>query len=111
MNKQAFEVSTLNYESDRRVIEKIIADVEWGLHDKSELEIGEPSNYFGWKFFTISLDIPFIVKMAEFYESFKQAKGWTHYEKFENWLNAKLAEAGSKAQVKTVAPEEFKGLF
>lgn len=105
MGKETFEVSTLNYESDRKLIESIIAKVEWGMHDKSSLEIGEPSRYLGWTFFTVSLDVAFIVKMAEVYESLMHAEGWTHYEKFESWLNAKLGEAGSKARVKTVAPE------
>ena len=43
--------------------------------------------------------------MAEVYESLMHAEGWTHYEKFEDWLNAKLGEAGSKARIKTVVPE------
>ena len=107
--REKFEISTLDYESDRRRIENIIAKVEWGLHDKSSLEIGEPSKYIGWTFFTISLDVAFIVKMAEVYEGLMNAEGWTHYEKFENWLKAKLDEAGSKAKVKTVS--EFDGLF
>jgi len=110
LNKQTFEVSALNYESDRKIIESIIAQVEWGLHDKSALEIGEPSKYLGWTFFTVSIDVAFIAKMAEVYASFLHAEGWTYYEKFENWLNAKLDEASSKACVKTVAPE-FNGLF
>lgn len=105
MNKQAFEISTLNYESDRRIIENIIKKVEWGLHDKSGLEISEPSKYLGWTFFTISIDVKFIAKMAEVYESLLHAKGWVYYEKFEDWLNAKLDEAGSKARAKTYAPE------
>ena len=109
LQKETFEISTLDYESDRKRIESIIAEVEWGLHGKSALEIGEPSKYLGWTFFKISLDIDFIVKMAEVYESFMSAKGWTHYEKFENWLNTKLDEVGSKAKVKTVS--EFDGLF
>ena len=57
LNRQTFEVSTLNYESDRKIIESIIEKVEWGLHDKSALEIGEPSKYFGWTFFTVSIDV------------------------------------------------------
>ncbi len=107
--RETFEISTLDYESDRRLIESIIAQVEWGLHDKSSLEIGEPSRYLGWTFFKISLDVAFIVKMAEVYGGLMNAEGWTHYEKFENWLKAKLDEAGSKAKVKTVS--EFDGLF
>ena len=110
LSKETFEISTPNYESDRKIIESIITNVEWGLHDKSALEIGEPSRYFGWTFFTVSIDVAFIAKMTEVYESFMQTKGWTYYEKFENWLNTKLDEAGSKAQVKTVVPE-FNGLF
>jgi len=110
LSKQTFEISTLNYESDRKIIESIIEKVEWGLHDKSALEIGEPSKYFGWTFFTVSIDIAFIAKMAEVYESFLHAKGWAYYEKFEDWINTKLDEAGSKARVKTVAPE-FTELF
>lgn len=106
--RDRFEISTLDYESDRRRIESVIASVERGLHDKSSLEIGEPSKYLGWTFFTISLNTDFMVKMAEVYEGFMNAEGWTHYEKFENWLKAKLDEAGSKAQVKTVS--DF-GLF
>ena len=78
MNNQTFEVITLNYESDRKIIESIITKVEWGLHYKSALEIGEPSKYFGWTFFTVSIDVAFIPKMAEVYESFLHAKGWTH---------------------------------
>jgi hypothetical protein len=109
--RETFEVTTQNYESDRCLVENIIAGVEWGLHEKSGLEIGEPSTYFGWKFFTVSVDIPFILKMTEFYQSFKDAKGWTHYEKFENWLNDTLKGAGSKAKVKVVPPEEYNGLF
>ena len=110
MSKETFEVSTLNYESDKKIIEDIIKKVEWGLHDKSALEISEPSKYFGWTFFTVSIDVAFIAKMAEIYESFIHAEGWTHYEKFETWLNTKLDEAGSKARVKTVSPE-FNELF
>lgn len=107
--REIFEISTLDYESDRRLIENIMAQVERGLHDKSSLEIGEPSKYLGWTFFKISLDVAFIVKMAEVYKGLMNAEGWTHYEKFENWLKAKLDEAGSKAKVKTVS--EFDGLF
>ncbi|MGH9921849.1 MAG: hypothetical protein ACRD38_03770 [Nitrososphaerales archaeon] len=107
--RETFEISTLDYESDRRLIESIIAQVEWGLHDKSSLEIGEPSRYLGWTFFKISLDVAFIVKMAEVYGGLMNAEGWTHYEKFENWLKAKLDEVGSEARVKTVS--EFDGLF
>ena len=107
--RETFEISTLDYELDRRRIESIIAKVERGLHYKSSLEIGEPSKYIGWTFFTISLDVAFIVKMAEMYEGLMNAEGWTHYEKFENWLKAKLDEAGSKAKVKTMS--EFDGLF
>ena len=110
MSKQTFEISTLNYESDRKIIESIIEKVEWGLHDKSALEIGEPSKYFGWTFFTVSIDVAFIAKMAEVYESFLHAKGWAYYEKFEDWINTKLDEADSKARVKTVEPE-FTELF
>ncbi len=107
--RETFEISTLDYDLDRRRIESIIAKVEWGLHDKSSLEIGEPSRYLGWTFFKISLDVAFIVKMAEVYEGLMNAEGWTHYEKFENWLKANLDEAGSKAKIKTVS--EFDGLF
>ena len=107
--RETFEIITLDYELDRKRIETIIAKVEWGLHDKSSLEIGEPSRYLGWTFFKISLDVAFIVKMAEVYEGLMNAEGWTHYEKFENWLKAKLDETGSKAKVKTVS--EFDGLF
>jgi phage FluMu gp28-like protein len=110
LNRQTFEVTTLNYETDRKIIESIITQVEWGLHDKSALEIGEPSKYMGWTFFTVSIDVAFIAKMTEVYASFLNAEGWTYYEKFENWLNAKLDEVGSKARIKTVEPE-FTGLF
>lgn len=107
--RETFEIITLDYESDRRLVENMVAKVECGLHDKSSLEIGEPSKYLGWTFFKISLDVAFIVKMAEFYQGLMNAEGWTHYEKFENWLKAQLDEAGSKAKVKTVS--EFDGLF
>ena len=109
LSKQTFEISTLDYESDREQIESIIAKVEWGLHDKSGLEIGEPSKYVGWTFFTISVDVAFIAKMAEVYESFLNVEGWTHYEKFESWLSSRLVESGSKARVKAVS--EFNELF
>jgi hypothetical protein len=96
--RETFEISTLDYEYDKKLIESMISKVEWGLHDTSSLEIGEPSKYIGWTFFTISLDVAFIVKMAEVYEGLMNAEGWTHYEKFENWLKAKLDETGSRQE-------------
>lgn len=102
----AFEVSTLDYEEDRKRIEKIIADIEWGLHEENIFEVGEPSRYFGWAFFTVSVNEVFLSKMAEVYGSFTNAKGWTYYEKFENWLRAKLGGAGSGAKVQAV-PQEY----
>jgi hypothetical protein len=109
LSKQSFEISTLDYESDRKEIESIIAKAEWGLHDKSRLEIGEPSKYLGWTFFTVSVDVAFIAKMAEVYDSFLNVEGWAHYEKFESWLNARLHDVCSKARVKAVS--EFNELF
>ncbi|MEM2759600.1 MAG: hypothetical protein QXU32_08605 [Nitrososphaerales archaeon] len=105
--REIFEITTQNYEADRKLVENIMADVEWGLHERSGLQVSEPSTYFGWKFFTISIEISFIVKMATLYESFKNAKGWTHYEKFENWLNDQLRQAGSKGTVKVVHSERI----
>lgn len=102
--RETFEITTRNYNLDRKLVEDIIAKVERGLHEKSDLEVGEPSNYFGWTFFTISIDIPFIVKMMDLYETFRNARGWTHYEKFESWLNDRLKESGSQANVKTALP-------
>jgi hypothetical protein len=109
--RETFEVITLNYDADKKLIENIIVNVEWGLHDKSDLEVSDPSNLFGWTFFTITLDVQFIVKMVDLYEGFRNARGWTHYEKFESWLNDRLKEAGSQAKVKATIPKEFKGLF
>lgn len=109
--RETFEVTTQNYDKDRRLIENIIAEVEWGIHGRSDLEVGEPSKLFGWTFFTVSLDVEFLVKMVDLYESFRNAKGWTHYEKFENWLNERLKKAGSKASVKATAPQGYSGLF
>lgn len=97
----------MDYDSDSRLIKQVISDVEWGLHDKSNLEIGEPSKYLGWTFFTVSLDVPFILKMMDLYSSFRDAKGWTHYEKFETWLNDRIKEADSQANVKATVPREF----
>ncbi len=110
MERQVFEIITLDYESDRRKIVEIIARAEWGVHDKSGLEVGEPSRYMGWTFFTVTMDVTFIAKMADVYESFMHAMGWTFYEKFEDWLRTKLNEAGSKARVKTLESEEFSDL-
>ncbi len=109
--RETFEVTTRNYDADRKLIENTIASVEWGLHDKSNLEVSDPSNLFGWTFFTVTLDIPFIVKMIDVYEGFRNARGWTHYEKFESWLNDSLKEAGSNAKVKATIPKEFERLF
>lgn len=100
--KESFEVTTHNYESDRKLMESILAEVELGLHESNIFELSEPSNYLGWTFFTISVDTIFIVRMIEVYESCKNAKGWTHYEKFENWLNDRMRREGSKATVKVI---------
>jgi hypothetical protein len=107
--KQVFEVSTLDYERDKRLVEDLMGRLQWSLHEENMVEIGEPSEYMGWMFFTVSIDELLMGRMAAVYESFLHAKGNTYYEKFEEWLKGKLVEAGSKARVKTLS--EFTGLF
>jgi hypothetical protein len=103
MIQWVYEVSSVDYLEDKRLINNALSDMAAQCGLQNEFEFGSPTSRFGWTFFKLWLKSNLQFQINEkFYDMIKKSKGDKPEEKFTNFLSDYFQSKGCNAKIKLI---------
>jgi hypothetical protein len=96
-----FEVSSIDYLEDKRLINNALSEMASECGIQNDFEFGNPVSRFGWTFFKLWIKPTLQLQINEkFSDMIKKSKGSKEQEKFTNFLSDYFHSRGCKIRLK-----------
>jgi hypothetical protein len=101
MINQIFEISSIDYLEDKRLINNALSDLAAQCGMQNDFDFGSPVSRLGWTFFKLWIKPNLQIQINEkFTVMIKKSKGSKPEEKFTNFLSDYFQSKGCKVKIK-----------